>query len=78
MSANAPGRSVSTPLPAMTAEHWRMLSVQSTSILRQVLVPIHLEGYPSTETAKRIGISVSSVRLLADFFANEVSEIESA
>ena len=48
------------------------LSVQSTAILRQVVAPIHLEGYSTTETAKRLGIPLSSVRLLVDFFANEI------
>jgi hypothetical protein len=67
--------SVSTPLPAMTEARWQALSVQSVPILRQVLVPIHLEGYTTTETAKRIGIPVGSVRLLVDYFANEVSEL---
>jgi hypothetical protein len=32
------------------------LSPQATAILRQVLVPIHLEGCSVTETAKRLSI----------------------
>jgi DNA-directed RNA polymerase specialized sigma24 family protein len=51
------------------------LSVQSTAILRQVVVPIHLEGYKTTEVATRLGIPLGSVRLLVDFFANEISEL---
>jgi DNA-directed RNA polymerase specialized sigma24 family protein len=60
----------------MTDLSWRSLSVQSTAILRQVLVPIYLEGCSTTETAKRIGIPLSSVRLLVDYFANEVQGLE--
>jgi DNA-directed RNA polymerase specialized sigma24 family protein len=40
-----------------------------------VVVPIHLEGYTTTEVAKRLAIPLASVRLLVDYFANEVSEL---
>jgi DNA-directed RNA polymerase specialized sigma24 family protein len=40
-----------------------------------VLWPIYAEGYSTTETAKRIGISPSAVRLLLDFFVSEVTEL---
>jgi hypothetical protein len=58
-----------------TAIRWKLLSVQSTAILRQVLRPIHAEGYSTTEIAKRIEISPFAVRCLADYFANELSEL---
>ena len=60
----------------MAAIRWELLSVQATAILRQVLWPIHAEGYSTTETAKRLGISPSAVRLLLDYFANEIQELE--
>jgi DNA-directed RNA polymerase specialized sigma24 family protein len=63
------------PPPETAAIRWDQLSVQSTAILRQVVVPVSLEGYSPTETAKRIGISPSSVSLLSDYFASEVSEL---
>jgi transposase len=43
--------------------------------LRQVVWPNLAEGYSTTEIAKRIGISPFAVRLLVDYFANEVSEL---
>jgi DNA-directed RNA polymerase specialized sigma24 family protein len=67
---------VSTPLPPRADRiSWADLSVQSTAILRQVIVPIHLEGSTATETAKRLGIPIASIRLLVAHFANEVSEL---
>jgi hypothetical protein len=72
-NATSRGRSVSTS--PSTAIRWERLSVQSTAILRQVVWPIHAEGYSATEIAKRIGISPFAVRLLSDFFANEVSDL---
>lgn len=72
---NARKTSPSTPL--LTAEiPWEKLSPQSTAILRQVLVPMTLEGYSRLETAKRLGISQQSVRLLEDFFANEIAGLQ--
>ena len=68
--------SESTPVPPRIDRiRWVDLSVQSTAILRQVVVPIHLEGYKTTEVATRLGIPLGSVRLLVDFFANEISEL---
>ena len=61
--------------PRIDRIRWVDLSVQSTAILRQVVVPIHLEGYKTTEVATRLGIPLGSVRLLVDFFANEISEL---
>jgi hypothetical protein len=67
---------VSTPLPPRTDRtNWADLSVQSTAILRQVVAPIHLDGYKATEVATRLGIPIASMRLLVEYFANEVSEI---
>jgi DNA-directed RNA polymerase specialized sigma24 family protein len=43
--------------------------------LRQVVAPIHLEGYKATEVATRLGIPISSVRLLVEYFAREVSAL---
>jgi DNA-directed RNA polymerase specialized sigma24 family protein len=69
--------SVSTPLPPRTDRiRWSALSVQSTAILRQVVAPIHLEGYKTTEVATRLGIPIASVKLLVDYLAREVSELE--
>jgi len=68
--------SVWTALPPRADRiRWADLSVQSTAILRQVIVPIHVEGFTATETAKRLGIPIASVRLLVDYFASEVSEL---
>ena len=76
-STNGSGSStsVATPLPAMTEAHWQALSAESVAILRQVLVPIHLEGFKTTEVATRLGIPLASVRLLVAYFADEVSEL---
>lgn len=51
---------------------WERLSSQGTAILRQVVVPIHLEGYSTGEVAKRLGIPPSSVRLLLELFETEL------
>ena len=68
--------SVSTPLPARTADiRWEFLSVQSTAILRQVVAPLHLDGYKTTDVATRLGIPPGSVKLLTAYFASEVSEL---
>lgn len=68
--------SVSTPLPPRTDKiRWSDLSAQSTAILRQVVVPIHLEGHSTTEVAKRLGIPLASVRLLTEYLAREVSQL---
>lgn len=72
VSDRKPSPSIASPA---TDIPWGKLSVQSTAILRQVVVPVSLEGYSPTETAKRIGISPSSVSLLSDYFASEVSEL---
>jgi DNA-directed RNA polymerase specialized sigma24 family protein len=65
--AVAARRSVSTPLPPRTDRiRWAELSVQSTAILRQVVAPIHLESYSTTDVAKRLGIPLASVRLLTE------------
>ncbi len=68
--------SVSTPLPPRTDRiRWADLSVGSTAILRQVVAPIHLEGYKATEVATRLGIPPGSVKLLTEYFTNEVREL---
>lgn len=59
----------------MTDDRWQQLSVQSQAILRQVLIPMHVEGYTATEAARRLGVPVPAVRLLTAYFANEVSEL---
>jgi DNA-directed RNA polymerase specialized sigma24 family protein len=67
---------VSTALPPRTDRiRWADLSVQSTAILRQVVAPIHLEGYTTTEVAKRLEIAQGAVKLLIAYFANEVSAL---
>jgi DNA-directed RNA polymerase specialized sigma24 family protein len=67
---------VTTPLPPRVDRiRWAELSLQSSAILRQVVVPMHLDGYKATEVATRLGIPISSVRLLVEYFANEVSEL---
>jgi hypothetical protein len=67
---------VSTLLSPRTGRiRWADLSVQSTAILRQVVAPIHLDGFTVTETAKRLGIPLASVRLLVEYLAREVSEL---
>jgi hypothetical protein len=35
---------------------------------------VMLEGFTVTETAKRLGIPLESVRLRIDYFANEISD----
>jgi DNA-directed RNA polymerase specialized sigma24 family protein len=63
---------VSTTLPPRTDRiRWADLSVQSVAILRQVVVPIHLEGCTTTETAKRLGIPLAAVKPLIAYFAEE-------
>lgn len=65
---------VTTPLPPrVDGIRWDLLSEQSTAILRQVLIPIHEEGYSVREVAKRLDIPERGVRLLTEFFAWEVS-----
>jgi DNA-directed RNA polymerase specialized sigma24 family protein len=67
---------VATPLPPRVDRiRWADLSPQSTAILRQVVVPIHVEGYKATDVAKRLGIPPVAVRLLVDYFANEIGEL---
>jgi hypothetical protein len=67
-------RSVSTPLPALTELNWLRLSVQSTAILRTVLIPLS-QGYSTTQVAKEIGISPSSVSCLVAYFENELEQL---
>jgi DNA-directed RNA polymerase specialized sigma24 family protein len=67
---------VSTPPPPRVDRIRRAdLSLQSSAILRQVVVPLHLEGEKTNEVAKRIGIPVGSVKLLVEYFAREVTEL---
>jgi hypothetical protein len=68
-------RSSVLPPPRTDRIRWADLSVQSTAILRQVVVPIHREGYSTTDVAKRLGIPIASVRLLTEYFASEVIEL---
>ena len=72
----AASSSVTTPAPPRTDRiRWSDLSVQSTAILRQVVAPIHVEGYTTTEVVKRLGIPLGSVRLLVEYLADEISEL---
>ena len=65
-----------TPLPPQAGRiNWADLSPESVAILRQVVVPIHLEGCTATETAKRLEIPIGSVKLLVKFFADEVTQL---
>jgi hypothetical protein len=64
---------VTTPLPPFTGDiNWQCLSNRSMAILRQVLIPIHLEGSTIRETAKRLQIPQKAVRLLEEYFVWEV------
>jgi DNA-directed RNA polymerase specialized sigma24 family protein len=69
-------RSVTTPLPPRADRvKWELLSIESTAILREVLIPIHLEGFSTREIATRLEISPTAVKLLTEFFAREVGEL---
>jgi hypothetical protein len=74
--ANAVSTSVTAPPPLRAdAIRWELLSRESQAILRQVLVPIHMEGDTVAETAKRLQIPHRAVALLTAFFASEVREL---